>query len=127
MSAALPIIALLLDDDEKWLQSLSLGLTARGNVHCVPFTIPEDALRALESVATNICVIDFSLGRGWTGARFALAVRAHLGVRTPPLLLVTEALGDVPPADLAHFDDAYPKDLDPRALIEALLDHAKGQ
>ncbi len=94
----------------------------RANATCLTFTRPEPALELFErSNAVELCVVDFALGGGWTGGRFAGALRARRCRRIPALVLVSGTLEDVPSADRRLFDAAYPKSMDPRTLLAELL------
>lgn len=111
---------LLLDDDELWLRSLGRLLRTRGLV-VRPFTAPEPALEALGASVPKVCVIDFVLGRGWTGASFARRVREQLGTRTPPLVLVSATLAEIDHVDLIPFDLCLGKHLDTGKIVDEVL------
>ncbi|MFK7985542.1 MAG: hypothetical protein AB8I08_05885 [Sandaracinaceae bacterium] len=98
---------LVLDDDELWLRSCVRRIRQRGG-RVTTFTMPEDALKALAEQRFALGMIDYHLGRGWTGARFAEQARG-LDVSCPPLILVSSALEQVPMVERARFRGAYPK------------------
>ena len=115
---------LLLDDDELWLRSLKRLLT-RAGTRCDDHVTPESALEALEANHAAgdlpaLCVVDYALGRGWTGARFAQEAHARLGEQCPPLVLVSGTAELVGMEDRRLFHATYAKTLEPDALLAEL-------
>lgn len=115
-----PPVALLLDDDELWLRALSRVLTAEG-LRCRCFTTPDKAIEAVCESPPDVFLIDFLLGRGWTGADVALQVHTRLVERAPLLVLVTGTLNQVSLEQRRLFDEVYGKDLSPRTLVDEVL------
>ena len=66
-------------------------------------------------------MIDFVLGRGWTGASFARRVREQLGTRTPPLVLVSATLAEIEDVDLLPFDLCLGKNLKIGKIVDEVL------
>ncbi|MGE0784177.1 MAG: hypothetical protein AB7S26_00715 [Sandaracinaceae bacterium] len=116
----------MLDDDELWLRSFGRALRARG-ADVAPFTTPEQALVALaDELRPSVLVIDYVLGRGWDGARFAEAVRGQRAMRGeegagPPLILLSGTLGQVGAWRRRAFDLALSKSTPVAALVEQVL------
>jgi len=112
---------LLLDDDETWLRSLSRFLRVRAKADCVTHTTPEPVFAALDrGPRPQLCIIDYALGAGWTGARVARALRERLGRRTPTLVLLSGSLEDVSDRERGYFDAVYSKSINPDVLLEEL-------
>ncbi len=119
MTTPAELVALVLDDDELWLRSLARLLSTHG-IRSLRCTTAEQAFAALEEQPVDLCVIDFVLGGGWDGARFARALREKLGEDTPPLVLLSGTLDEVDFEDRRPFDASYAKDLPPEALVAEL-------
>ena len=112
-------LVLLLDDDEFWARSLKRALGLRG-LEVVTRHGIEDALAAVEQRRPDVCIVDYRLGDVDTGADFARALWARYQKRTPPLMLLSGTLDDVPIEDRRPFVAAHDKSLSVDAIVHEL-------
>ena len=85
-----PVTILLIDEEEKVVESLSAGLISKGNVVYTASTV-EEGLQVLETIEVDVIVSDedFQGASGWNFGRKLKSHYSALNREKPPLILLT--------------------------------------
>ncbi|HJL14185.1 MAG TPA: response regulator [Sandaracinaceae bacterium LLY-WYZ-13_1] len=115
----------VVDDDPTWLATLGRALSREG-YHTLLVGDGDRAATRIPHEEPAAVILDHRMPRT-TGVELARGLRAAMGERCPPLILVTGDLRELAPGDRELFVAAYEKPVRLRRLMQELRRVIRGR